>query len=157
MFKAITIGWSHFQSASNKPQRLCLICRCGLLLLMKGKIHTYLWTAPTAANFGPQGDCEIVCSDTLPATTLFHLESLSQPPCTTLTVDNLSIVKAAQGGCTWSLKNGGNSHWLTWAHNPLRLKQSRAILRPTYHKGMTPSMPCHRPHSQPYCYHVRAV
>ena len=29
----ITIGWSQFQSASNKPLKLFLVCRCGLLLL----------------------------------------------------------------------------------------------------------------------------
>ena len=32
--KAITIGWSHFQSARYKPLKLCLICRCGLPLLV---------------------------------------------------------------------------------------------------------------------------
>ena len=29
VLKAVTIGWSHFQSASNKPLRLCVICSCG--------------------------------------------------------------------------------------------------------------------------------
>ena len=32
VLKVITIGWSHFQSASNKSLKLCLICMCGLLL-----------------------------------------------------------------------------------------------------------------------------
>ena len=34
MLKVITIRWSHFQSLSNKPFKLCLICRRGLLLLV---------------------------------------------------------------------------------------------------------------------------
>ena len=36
VLKAIIIGWSQFQlaMASNKPLKLCLICRCGLLLLV---------------------------------------------------------------------------------------------------------------------------
>ena len=31
VFKVITIGWSHFRSASNKPLKLFLICLCVLL------------------------------------------------------------------------------------------------------------------------------
>ena len=31
---AITIGWNQFQSAINKPLKLCLICMNGLLLLV---------------------------------------------------------------------------------------------------------------------------
>ena len=34
VLKVITIGWSHFQSSSNKPLKLCLICRSELLLLV---------------------------------------------------------------------------------------------------------------------------
>ena len=34
VLKAITIWWSHFQSASYRPLKLCLICRCGLPLMV---------------------------------------------------------------------------------------------------------------------------
>ena len=62
VWKVIEIGWSRFQSASNKPPKLCLICRCGLLLLVADLTREptaspaltkwWKWELMLATNFG---------------------------------------------------------------------------------------------------------
>ena len=49
-----------------------------------------------------------------------------------------------QGDCQWPLKNGGEFPPVTWAHNPLQLRQSQPIFRPTNHKSVMPAIwrPC---------------
>ena len=42
VLKAVTIGWSHLQSASNNPIKLCVICRCGYF-------YCHLTSEPTAS------------------------------------------------------------------------------------------------------------
>ena len=75
-------------------------------------------------------------------------------PCTALTTGNLPAVKAVRGDCQRPLKNRWKFPPVTWAHNPLRLRQSQSIFNLVNHTRVVLAlwMPCLIPHWQSCSY-----